>query len=554
MAVMTAAQTAAELQRKKNLGINPTNSANQAQYDKLTAVPKETNNGLLLNVNKPRMEPGVTVPGGSSDLSMGKVATAPPATPPAAQGGFTYGTDPAKSNALVQNVNTWNNDAAAKNAEIQRALAVRDDLKSKGLDYSAQDKHLTQTLNYKAPVDATLAEEPVTPEPTDYSWITEMVNNELANQKTTIEQELARLTQANDLAVTQNNTFLTDSIKKLEENRIKAGEQILSYQNRRGGFYSGGVDYQTAQNNDAFATQEGSVTKDIGARNADIWSRNRLLAEQAATNLAALQNQAPARIQQLIAEQMEKDRQAAIQEAGITGMYKGAPTMDMNKLTFDQGLATNKLNLDTRTQDMNEVELMAKLTGYLPDGRPTSEYQQTILKNAWDVIGQIGYVPNELAGVVGVPAGTKTLDAKQVAIQQQNANTSSSNADLSRTKFNQDNDANGLQAQIMDGIAQFDNAAEASAWLNANASSITASLGADTFAEMKKMLPLFFGEDTSATDAKTKAEAAKKLRSEAVDMAAKDYRWKVQSQDKEALIQEYMQILAGNQGYSGVTR
>lgn len=200
-------------------------------------------------------------------------------------------------------------------------------------------------------------------------------------------------------------------------------------------------------------------------------------------------------------------------------------------------------------QDVTETELMARLTGHLPDGTPTNEKQQKDLDNAWNTIKEIGYVPASLAQIVGVPVNTKTQDAIKTAIAQQNANTSSFSAQTSRqnveqdqSKVDQQKDMNAQQAQIMDGIAQFDTAAEASAWLNANAKSITESLGADTFSEMKKMLPLFFGEDTSGDQ----AASTQKLRQQATDMAQKDLRWKNSKQDKEALIQEYMKYLTGS--------
>src|SRR5690606_10681500 len=117
-------------------------------------------------------------------------------------GGYQYGTDPVKDRALEQNIQTRRPDPAAKEAEIQRTIGVIRDLESQGQDTSAQRKHLRMTLGYTGEIS------PQEPQLPDYSWITEMVNNELAQQRTAIEQELARLQQANELAVTQNNTWL----------------------------------------------------------------------------------------------------------------------------------------------------------------------------------------------------------------------------------------------------------------------------------------------------------------------------------------------------------
>lgn len=382
----------------------------------------------------------------------------------------------------------------------------------------------------------------------DYSWIADMVNRELALQRQAIQQELARLQQANQLAVQQNNQFLQEQIADLERNRIQAGAEIERFQNRRGGFYSGGLDYQLATNRRAFTEAQESVTRDIAARNADIWNRNALLAQQAAERLSQLEQQAPIRIQQLIREQMERDRAFALQEAGLTGSYQGQPTLAAQNQMFNQALALGQFGLQERAQEMSEMQIMAQLTGFLPDGTPTNAYLQQQLENEWRIADVTGRITPYLAQLYGLPENTPTMQAKQLAIQQQQANTSAfsaqtsrMNLDLTRQRQQTEQNAQAIQAQIVSGISQFNSAEQARAWLNANAGYITQNLGSSALQQFHNMIPLFYGEDTS----QQQAQSAARIRQQAIDMATKDNRWLDPNQNKEALIQEYIRYLTG---------
>src|SRR5690554_5646744 len=67
--------------------------------------------------------------------------------PNKALGGFTYGTDAAKSQALDANTKLWESDPTTKQAEIDRTLGVIKGM-GPGADTSAQTKHLYGTLGY----------------------------------------------------------------------------------------------------------------------------------------------------------------------------------------------------------------------------------------------------------------------------------------------------------------------------------------------------------------------------------------------------------------------
>ena len=516
----------AEIQRKAQLGIpltNPTPEAT-ALYNQYRSQSAGSTGASATNPQSTNKTFAQTTQPSGQTLPSGAVM----------YGGYQYGTDPVKDRALEQNIQTWRSDPAAKEAEIQRTLNVIRDLQSQGQDYSAQLKHLRTTLGYTGDIDTPVqGQEPQLP---DYSWIVEMVNNELAQQRQAVEQELARLQQANQLAVQQNNQWLQEQIANLERNRIQAGEAIQQFQNRRGGFYSGGLDYQLGTTNRAFAEAAEGITRDIAARNADIWNRNALLAQQAAEKLSLLEQQVPARIQQLIQEQMERDRQFALQEAGVTGYYRGQPTLALQNQQFSQNLAQQQF-------DFNRAVTLAQLTGFLPDGTPTNAYQQQVLENEWRVAENTGRITPYLARLYGIPEGTPTLQAKQLAIQQQQANTAWYNAQTARMQEErlsqppaQTTDPNQIQAQIVNGLMSFNDKETARQWLNANAAYITANLGSRALDEFYKMLDTFF-QDTS--------QSQSRLRQQAVEAAMKDPRWLDPNQNKESLIQEYMRYLGG---------
>lgn len=161
-----------------------------------------------------------------------------------------------------------------------------------------------------------------------YAWAKDSVLNELNMQKKSVEDEIARLTQANAFAVGQNNNMLQEQLQGLGEQKAKTDQNIINFQNRRGGFYSGGTDFHMGNNAKGFAQAEGGLRRDVAARNADIWGRNALLAQQASEKISMLSQQAPGRIRELIMGQQKDDRQFALQESGVTGMYNGQPTYE----------------------------------------------------------------------------------------------------------------------------------------------------------------------------------------------------------------------------------
>jgi hypothetical protein len=186
---------------------------------------------------------------------------------------------------------------------------------------------------------------------------TNEVNNEIQKQIEAYNNQLARSQQANQLAVSDNNAYLQEQLQSFQKQKNVTDNQSQMLANRRGGFYSGGLDYQLGQNAASFNEQTGALQRDIGRRNADIYGRNALMAEEASKQISLLQQQAPDLIRQRVQAQLDKLYNRSVTEAGLTGKFNGQNTMDLNSLLFNQGMQ------------------VADLTG-MYNGAPTLQNQQ----------------------------------------------------------------------------------------------------------------------------------------------------------------------------------
>jgi hypothetical protein len=124
---------------------------------------------------------------------------------------------------------------------------------------------------------------------------------------------------------------------------------------------------------------------------------------------------------------------------GIDPSFIGA---DVNMNTASHNRAGAGIQtLAGQQQEFNQGVTMAELTGFMPDGTPTNAKQQQDLQNEWMVAEQMGVITPGLSQLYGLQEGTPTWRAKQDIVQnrinQQNANTSSYNAQTSRQNSNQ---------------------------------------------------------------------------------------------------------------------
>lgn len=83
----------------------------------------------------------------------------------------------------------------------------------------------------------------------------------------------------------------------------------------------------------------------------------------------------------MLMNQQNQQFNQGIQEGQLTGNYKGDTTMQAK-------------------------QLIASLTGKMPDGSQTYQAQQDSIKNALDQVNTLGYVTKEASALLGVPEGT----------------------------------------------------------------------------------------------------------------------------------------------------
>jgi hypothetical protein len=146
----------------------------------------------------------------------------------------------------------------------------------------------------------------------------------------------------------------------------------------------------------------------------------------------------------------------------------GVQTLDAQQIQYAQ--SADQRDFDAQQEryavadqqwQQNYGVTLAQITGYMPDGTPTSDQQQRELANLWTVADQTGTIPPQLASIYGLQAGMPTQAAKQfasqLAIQQQNANTSAysaaqsaknaaANTALNRERFAYDQQQDALRA------------------------------------------------------------------------------------------------------------
>lgn len=97
--------------------------------------------------------------------------------------------------------------------------------------------------------------------------------------------------------------------------------------------------------------------------------------------------------------------------------------------------------MNKQESQFNQGITITQLTGVMPDGKTkTTAEQQRQLTNLWTAAEQTGTIPDELADMYGIARGTQTIAAKQfaqqLAVSQQNANTSQFSAENSAGNSN----------------------------------------------------------------------------------------------------------------------
>lgn len=144
--------------------------------------------------------------------------------------------------------------------------------------------------------------------------ISKQVQNQIAQQKQSINNSLGIQKKEYDETINRNKSYLTEQIGQLNTQRVVNDDRTTALQNRRGGFYSGGLDYQLAENLRNTQNAQSSITRDINDKNMAIQGQYDTLARQAAENIRMLEMQAPDLIRQMVLEEMDRQQQLRMQE------------------------------------------------------------------------------------------------------------------------------------------------------------------------------------------------------------------------------------------------
>ncbi|MDF2790548.1 MAG: hypothetical protein K0S80_3649 [Neobacillus sp.] len=143
------------------------------------------------------------------------------------------------------------------------------------------------------------------------------VQNELAQKKLSYNQSLAMQKQETDNTINKNKTYLDEQIKKMNTDRIVNDDKITALNNRRGGFYSGGLDYQLSENLKNTTAGQNGLRRDTGVNNQEILNKYNLVASQAAEQIRLLENESGDKIRALVNEALARQQaeaQAAAKE------------------------------------------------------------------------------------------------------------------------------------------------------------------------------------------------------------------------------------------------
>lgn len=401
MAQMTAAQTATELARKASLGIKPTDPANNAAYTALKTTAMPSTNGINRT---------------PTDGSFGMTSA------PKALAGMPTTT---KTAPMVGPIlpGATRPDVSVTTPNIPPAAGPQSGiLQGPYLQYGA-DGNVSGVNQGFNPATDTISKPPAAVPATpgyDLNGITktatDSINAQIATQIAAYNQQVASGQQANNLALSQNTNYLTNALKSSGDQHTVDNSNAQTTQNRRGGFYSGGLDYQLGSQDRAYATAEGNLRQDVQARNDDIYSKNALLASQAADNIQRLQSQAPSMIRQAIQDEIDRQRGINIQEAGLTGQYKGKDTMAQNNAKVANNVAVAGLTGEYTPPQTTALQLEMSANSKAYAGASPAVQQQLHARNE-EIAKQLGMTYNAGSGTYSGGNGAIRTVAGQKADQ-----------------------------------------------------------------------------------------------------------------------------------------
>lgn len=324
------------------------------------------------------------------------------------KGGIDYGkADKKKRKQIQKNESRIRQDYDYVQSEIDRAQNVIKERQERGLDTSAQDKYLNK-LEGQLDSNPTFMRRSY--EDKTKERVQSEVENEIEKRKRSIANDMQQQRQANRSAIEGNKQFLNEQIENYQQQQGQANREATQLQNRRGGFYSGGLDYQRGQIARATTNAIEDTSREVAQRNASLREQNAMIARQASEAIRELESQAPDLVRSRVMDAMQRWDQKQMQEAQLTGQYMGQPTLQAQQAEFQ-----NAIN-------------QASLTGVY-QGQPTLQAQQIAqqdedraFKEAMTRLNAFGRVQTEEdAAILGVPVGSTTYQVQQDMLARQDA-------------------------------------------------------------------------------------------------------------------------------------
>jgi hypothetical protein len=403
MAKMTAAQTTAELQRKASLGIAPTSSANQTQYNAIKGVSAAAASKPASPVSTPKV---------STPMSNAANSSSSPST---GYGGASYGSSGSANQAISANQSAIANQSGFRDSEINRSQGVISNLQSSlqsdpnnsDLQKRLADanKYLNVNLGYSAPAVQQMP---------NFSY-----PQSSGDAVTNVQNSSNLQQQANDQAALERAALLNsintqrDSLKNnaqygnqlIKDNRVLEDQALLRNSNP----FSGSTGYQLAQ------VQRGRSIDDT-SRTATLETVLGGLDQE----IANFDKLTPERQRGIYQELLAAERQFGLNVGSLTGNYGGQRT------------------LAGGAQDWNQAMDLANQTGNLPNGFSASG------SNSGNNYGM-----NQLSQL----GGTRTLQGQQMdlANKESNWNAAKDVWDATGRLVNPQADWNGLMRQVQNG-------------------------------------------------------------------------------------------------------
>lgn len=271
----------------------------------------------------------------------------------------------------------------------------------------------------------------------------------IANELSGYERALAeaQAAQAAQQAANQQAfDYSNQQLKSAEAVDIQGAQEL---QNRRGGFYSGGLDYQLGSIGSAYAGERGRIAQDYNRVNQELNAKYGAQTLDIRNNINSLLTSAPDIIAQRIAEAAAAKKAQALEESKTTGIYFNPENeSDYNRLlALKQQAEAKGITKEARAALSSEADQIrgrlksrgvdisklgagstAATAGQQSYGTFTEarrqedrnfEYNksQDTIANQWEVAAQTGVIPDALATRYGIPKGTKTQEAQQRVIE-----------------------------------------------------------------------------------------------------------------------------------------